>query len=55
MQASNVVSSASPAKDGGEPGPADLTMAPELWPVGIWDAVWIVACVAGAQLLLLVL
>ncbi len=51
MQASDVIS-ASRLPDDRDDG-SEVAEAPELWPVGLWDAAWIVAGVVGAQLLLL--
>ncbi len=51
MHMSDVVSAPGRAEERGEAAP--LPDAPELWPVGPWDAAWIVAGVVGAQLLLL--
>ena len=38
---------------GSKAGERELPQGPELWPVSLWDAAWILAGVALARLLLL--
>ena len=35
----------------GAPEPDERVFAPELWPVSVWDGVWIVAGIALARVL----